>query len=215
MEEPRTRWRQLVRHMGANTSVFSGEELEVYEGCTCLSASEVVKLRDKFVALGGAVGLGTESPVKVTMASVLEQVELRNNPFGRLLCEIFSSEEPGTPSFGDLNFDEYVDIYNCMSPRASLDIKMQTAFRMYDFDGNGYLTDEDLQQVLITIATPPQKVEGVQPKPLLGDGEVKAIVERVMRQCDIDGNNRLSYAEFCKAVERIPEFAQKFRIYIQ
>ena len=32
---------------------------------------------------------------------------------------------------------------------------------------------------------------------------------------DIDGNNRLSYAEFAKVIGRIPDFEVKFRIYIQ
>ena len=35
-----------------------------------------------------------------------------------------------------------------------------------------------------------------------------------MRDCDIDGNNRLSYAEFSKVVTRIPDFIPKFRVYI-
>ena len=32
---------------------------------------------------------------------------------------------------------------------------------------------------------------------------------------DIDGNSRLSYAEFSKVLGRIPDFETKFRIYIQ
>ena len=59
------------------------------------------------------------------------------------------------------------------------------------------------------IATTPKKKE------LLTESEIKDIVERVMRDCDIDGNSRLSYAEFSKVLGRIPDFETKFRIYIQ
>ena len=96
-----------------------------------------------------------------------------------------------------------------MSPRASKEVKTQTAFRLYDFDGNGYLTREDIADLLKLIATMKNA------KVLLTDDEIKDIVDRVMRDCDIDGNNRLSYAEFAKVLGRIPDFVSKFRIYIQ
>ena len=116
----------------------------------------------------------------------------------------------GYPQYGDLTFDEYVDLYNVMSPRASKEIKMQTAFRLYDYDANGYLTAEDITALLKQISTPPGKK-----KPLLEESEMHDVVDRVMRDCDIDGNNRLSYAEFSKVLSRIPDFPVKFRIYIQ
>jgi hypothetical protein len=33
-----------------------------------------------------------------------------------------------------------------------------------------------------------------------------------MRDCDIDGNHRLSYAEFSKVLDRVPGFTTRFRI---
>ena len=43
-------------------------------------------------------------------------------------------------------------------------------------------------------------------------GEVMDIVDRVMRDCDIDGNNRLSYTEFAKVITRVPDFTTKFSL---
>jgi len=225
--------------MGGGQSAFRREDLEVYEACTCLSGAEVLELYEKFTDLGGirekdsttekiVRGAGADLRVssmpadaetgggatggvgrKVKKEKVIMQSELRNNPFKHRLCEIFSSEPAGSETFGDLTFDEFVDLYNVMSPRATKEVKTQTAFRLYDFDANGYLTAEDIALLLRTIATTPKKKE------LLTEAEVKDIVERVMRDCDIDGNNRLSYAEFSKVLGRIPDFEVKFRIYIQ
>ena len=50
-------------------------------------------------------------------------------------------------TWGDLSFDEFVDLYNVMSPRATKEVKTQTAFRIYDFDANGYLTADDIAQL--------------------------------------------------------------------
>ena len=179
----------------------------MYEACTCLSGAEVLELYEKFVDMGGirekqsatekiVRGAGADLRVssmpadaetgggpaggiglKVKKEKVIAQSELRNNPFKHRLCEIFSSEPAGSAAYGDLSFDEYVDLYNVMSPRASKEVKTQTAFRLYDFDGNGYLTPEDIALLLKTIATTPKKKE------LLTEKEVKDIVERVMRDC--------------------------------
>ena len=117
-------------------------------------------------------------------------------------------------TWGNLSFDEYVDMYNCLSPRASKEVKMQTAFRMYDFDDNGYLTNEDLEWLVRTLATPPPRKSGEERPCLFAQDEMNDIVERVMRDCDVDGNHRLSYAEFSKVLGRIPDFPQKFTIAI-
>merc|ERR1711939_1006774 len=101
------------------------------------------------------------------------------------------------PNYGDLSFDEFVDLYNVMSARAKVDVKMLTAFRIYDYDGNGYLTIEDVMELVKMISTPPKK------DPLLEPKEMQDICDRVMRDCDIDGNNRLSFSEFSKVLQRI------------
>jgi len=177
------------------------EEIESYEACTCLVRCEITHLYDKFAAMD------TDEGGTVTMPQLVAQEELRNNPFRHRLCQIFSSEPINSPTSGDLTFDEFVDLYHCLSPRASTDTKMQTAFRMFDFDGNGFLTTEDLEELLLALAKPPRKG-----KCLWARSDVRAICERVMRDCDIDGNGRLSYAEFTKMMSRVTDFHQKFSI---
>ena len=227
--------------MGGGQSSLRREDLEVYEACTCLSGAEILELYEKFTDLGGiraaasssskvvrgygaelrsaaaggdaeAGGAASETMTgkKIKKAAFIKQSEFYNNPFAGRLCEIFSSEEANSDTWGDLTFDEYVDIYNVMSPRATKEVKVHAAFRLYDFDANGYLTHEDIAGLLKTIAKPPGKK-----KELLNDAEIKDIVDRVMRDCDIDGNSRLSYAEFSKVIARIPEFEGNFRVYIQ
>jgi len=209
--------------VGASSGQFTSEELEEYEAVTCLAGSEVIDLHGKFVALGGvkaSAGEGADdaetggvpsSAKKVPLSAMLETEELKNNPFGRRLCEVFSTEPAFSPTWGDLAFDEFVDMYSCLSPRATKEVKMQTAFRMYDFDNNGYLTTEDLEWLLKTLSTPPPK-KGKERSCLFKPEEINDIVERVMRDCDVDGNHRLSYAEFSKVLSRIPGFCTKFSI---
>ena len=87
--------------------------------------------------------------------------------------------DESSPQYGDLTFDEFVDMYNCLSPHAPLDVKMQTAFRLYDFDNNGYLTKEDIAMLLKTITFVPPKGE----EELLDNETRENIIERVMKDC--------------------------------
>ena len=226
--------------MGIGASAFTRAELEVYEECTCLTAAEIIELYAKFKSLGGkrakdeadekvVRGAGGEARLSMsnveaggatsttkaddgllaTKQAICDQAELRNNPFRFRLCEIFTSCDAKDPHYGALSFDEYVDLYNVMSPRAPKEDKMKTAFRLYDYDGNGYLTPDDITALLKQLSTTPKG------RDLLTEKEMHEIVERVMRDCDIDGNNRLSYQEFSKVLNRIPDFQAKFRVYIQ
>ena len=67
----------------------------------------------------------------------MEQPELLN-PFAAQLCAAFTSDESGA---GALSFEDYVDLYAALS-KASFDTKARAAFRMYDFDGDGFLSEE-------------------------------------------------------------------------
>ena len=187
-----------------------------------------------------------ETGRRVTRAAVMAQPEFKHNPLKGRLCQIFTSVvDESSPQYGDLTFDEFVDMYNCLSPHAPLEVKMQTAFRLYDFDNNGYLTKEDIAMLLKTITFVPPKGE----EELLDNETRENIIERVMKDCtraaahtleepgqlslpiphhyhcshphpptqragDIDGNNRLSYAEFSKVLLRMPDFRANFTVHI-
>lgn len=117
--------------MGATSSYFSKEELESYEACTCLLAGEVEVLYTRFRNLegrrdgarkGDAAGqpdnveggkVDGREGIKVKLEKLLEEPELRNNPFRVRLCQVFSTEPVGSPTWGDLSFDEFVDLFNC------------------------------------------------------------------------------------------------------
>ena len=57
-------------------------------------------------------------------------------------------EDPSGDTYGDLDFDEFVDLYNALSPKAKKETKIQTAFRLYDSNMDGYLDPADLKQLL-------------------------------------------------------------------
>ena len=157
-------------HMGGGQSVLTTRDLETYEACTCLNSGEVLDLLAKFKRCGGLKAPEIEetktyntlrvvtrhrskagrpnsaADKRASVKAITAQPELANNPFRYRLAEIFSSD-----GSGGLYFEEFVDLYHNMSARAPLKDKIHTAFRVYDFDRDGYIMHEDLEKLLVTL----------------------------------------------------------------
>ena len=166
---------------------------------------------------------------KVTKAKVCDLPEFDNNPFAPRLCEIFSSD-----GSGDLSFDELLDLFHALSPKAEREVKILTAFRAYDFDGDGYLNAEDISTLIRTTTVVTKKNTGsiaeshiaggggadlegggIKEKRALAKDVLADVVDHVMRECDLDGRGRLSFHEFKRVMDRFPDVEAKLSVQLQ
>jgi len=165
--------------------------------------------------------------VRVRKAQVCDLPEFDNNPFAPRLCEVFSSD-----GSGDLYFDELLDLFHALSPKAEREVKVLTAFRVYDFDGDGYLDDQDISTLIRTTTkkTPNAITDGhvaggggadiedgggAKKKGELTKDVLADVVDHVMRECDLDGRGRLSFHEFKRVMDRFPDVEAKFSVQLQ
>lgn len=167
---------------------------------------------------------------KATKAKVCDLPEFDNNPFAPRLCEIFSSD-----GSGDLFFDELLDMFHALSPKAEREVKVLTAFRVYDFDGDGYLNAEDISTLIRTTTVVTKKNTGsiaeshiaggggadledgggAKEKRALAKHVLADVVDHVMRECDLDGRGRLSFHEFKRVMDRFPDVEAKLSVQLQ
>ncbi|CAH0724534.1 unnamed protein product, partial [Brenthis ino] len=135
-----------------------------------------------------------------TIAVPVEEIEklpeLKENPFKRRICQVFSHD--GT---GNLTFEDFLDMMSVFSEAAPRDIKAWYAFRIYDLDDDMYIGREDL----------------LEATRLLTKGELQAqerdeIVASVLDEADVDGDGRLSFMDFEHVVVRAPDFLSTFHI---
>ncbi len=122
--------------------------------------------------------------------------ELTLNPFVLRFCEIFS--EDGS---GNLRFDEFLNFLSSMSEAAPREVKAQTAFRLYDFDNDGFISPDDVKKA-VNLLTDNQ----------LTDDDLEIVASRVMGEVDLDGDRLLSFEELNRILEQIPDFKYLFNI---
>ena len=119
------------------------------------------------------------------------------NPFADRMCQTFS--EDGS---GDMTFEDFLDMMSVFSEGATRDVKASYAFRIYDFDGDGYLGEKDLFQTVKMLVGSNN----------LSQSQLEQVVSQILAESDLDGDQRLSYVEFEHVVSRAPDFGNTFRI---
>lgn len=189
--------------MGNKVTAFSEEQLEAYQDCTFFTRKEILRIFKRFKELSpkrvpSDMKNGKAKKCRIPYTELELLPELRENPFCERICQVFS--EDGS---GDMNFDDFLDMFSVFSEAAPRDIKCIYAFKIYDFDGDNFLDDLDLQNTLRCLT-----------RNELTEDEIAFIVEKVIEEADLDDDNMLSYIEFEHVISRSPDFLNTFHIRI-
>merc|ERR1711977_600457 len=195
---------------------FTKEDLAEYEACTNLTRDEVLQLWTKFIEVdsdGGSNEGADPLTKRLNKDSVKSIPELANNPFTPRLVDIFSERGDET-----LTFDEFVDLFSVFSSRAPKEEKIKVAFRMYDFDDNGFIDPVDLEMVIETML----KLADDDDKERLSEEERICIIQKVITEGDPSVTEedqqkhgwqnvgQISCHEFERIMQRVPDFESKF-----
>ncbi|KAM7252652.1 hypothetical protein ACFE04_008161 [Oxalis oulophora] len=120
--------------MGNTSSMLTQYDIEeVQEHCTnVFSQQEIISLYQRFCQLdrnGGGF---------ISAEEFLSLPEFAVNPLSHRLF----------PMLDGLNFKEFVAFLSAFSPRATLQHKIEFIFKVYDSDGNGKVSFNDMLDVL-------------------------------------------------------------------
>jgi len=183
--------------------VFTSEQLDEYQDCTFFTKKDILRLYKRFYSLNPAkvptnMQGNRASIVALTFEEVEKIPELKENPFRRRICEVFSED-----GCGNLTFDDFLDMFSVFSEMAPLQLKLKYAFRIYDFDGDEFLGRLDLEQMIRSLT-----------RDELNNEELEFIITRIIEEADLDGDEQISYAEFEHVVSRSPDFIRTFHIRI-
>lgn len=102
------------------------------------------------------------------------------NPLAKRLVAMFEKD-----SEGRINFRSFARGLSVLGERASLDVRIPALFRIYDYDGDGFITGEDIKTV-VTMATGSE----------LPEGAIEDLVRQTIESTDKDGDGKISLDDF-------------------
>ncbi|KAJ9498628.1 Calcineurin subunit B [Exophiala xenobiotica] len=111
--------------------------------------------------------------------------QVSSNPLATRMIAIFD-EDGG----GDVDFQEFVLGLSAFSAKGHKEEKLKFAFKVYDIDRDGYISNGELFIVL-------KMMVGSN----LKDQQLQQIVDKTIMEADKDGDGKISFEEFTQMVE--------------
>ncbi|XP_043558822.1 calcium and integrin-binding protein 1-like [Chiloscyllium plagiosum] len=140
----------------------------------------------------------TRRTVRSPMQQMIQINELKANPFKRRICRIFSTSKLNN---GSISFEDFLDMFSAFSEAAPADVKAEYAFRILDFNDNGTIDRSDLIKFLTLIT-------GNEVHKILNETEMGIIIDMIMEDIDMDGDERINLSEFHHIASKMPDFAR-------
>jgi serine/threonine-protein phosphatase 2B regulatory subunit len=91
---------------------------------------------------------------------------------------------------GDVDFQEFVSGLSAFSSKGNKEQKLRFAFKVYDIDRDGYISNGELFIVL-------KMMVGNN----LKDQQLQQIVDKTIMEADLDNDGKISFEEFTRMVE--------------
>lgn len=107
---------------------------------------------------------------------------------------------------GSISFNEYVIGISTLSSKTSHEEKMKFSFAVYDFDGDGFVSSEDLTAVLAGILREHDLI--------INKSEIDEIVEITMKEATPEIPGKISYTEYHKLMSVRPHLLAHFTLNI-
>lgn len=148
------------------------------EMATNFDAEEIKRLGKRFKKLD------LDNSGSLSVEEFMSLPELQQNPLVQRVIDIF--DEDGN---GEVDFKEFIQGVSQFSVKGDKESKLRFAFRIYDIDNDGYISNGELFQVL-------KMMVGSN----LKDAQLQQIVDKTILFADKDQDGRINFEEFCQIV---------------
>lgn len=102
-----------------------------------------------------------------------------------------------------MTFDDFLDMLNVFSENAPREVKIYYAFKIYDFDGDHFITTYDIEQTTAALT-----------RNELTPEEIAVVCDKVIEEANNDDDGKVSLSEFQQVISRAPDFLSTFHVRI-
>jgi len=157
--------------MGNEISLLKDVEID-------FEPEEIRKLLTKFKKLD------LDDSKSVSINELMSIPVLQSNPLVQRVIDIFDEDQNG-----EVDFKEFIQGVSQFSVKGDKSSKLRFAFKIYDMDGDGYISNGELFQVL-------KMMVGSN----LKDTQLQQIVDKTILFADKDEDGKINFEEFCEVV---------------
>ncbi|XP_073424750.1 calcium and integrin-binding protein 1 isoform X1 [Dendrobates tinctorius] len=188
--------------MGGSQSQLSKQLLNEYQELTYLTKQEILLAHKRFSEMIQKENRSNIESARVPKEKFLTLPELKANPFRYRICQVFSTAEQADDS---MSFEDFLDMLSAFSDSATLEVKSHYAFRIFDFDGDGALSETDLEMLV-------NHLTGEEQDSKLSKNEMRQLIANILEESDIDKDGTINHSEFQHVISRSPDFVSSFKI---
>ncbi|KAG6375057.1 hypothetical protein JVT61DRAFT_3839 [Boletus reticuloceps] len=142
------------------------------------TSAELERLKKRFMKLD------SDGSGSIDREEFLQIPQIASNPLASRMIAIFDEDGGGT-----VDFQEFVGGLSAFSSRGGREEKLRFAFKVYDVDRDGYISNGELFLVL-------KMMVGNN----LKDQQLQQIVDKTIMEGDHDRDGKLSFEEFAQMV---------------
>mmetsp|Transcript_8543 Transcript_8543/g.11534 ORF Transcript_8543/g.11534 Transcript_8543/m.11534 type:complete len:184 (-) Transcript_8543:47-598(-) len=173
-----------------NASGLTQEDIADLQVTSNFTEDELKRLYRRFKKLD------TDGSGTLTTDEFLSVPELAGNPLLERVIAIFDKNKDD-----EIEFKEFISALSTFSEKGNKEGKLRFAFQVYDMDGDGYISNGELFQVL---------------KMMVGDNlddtQLQQIVDKTILEADKDKDGKISFDEFVQMIENTDEIDKKMTI---
>merc|ERR1712007_302982 len=170
----------LTDWSGYNRLLNMGNENSLpLEMCSHFDPDEIARLGKRFKKLD------LDNSGSLSVDEFMSLPELHQNPLVQRVIEIFDQD-----GNGEVDFREFIEGVSQFSVKGDKTLKLKFAFKIYDVDKDGFISNGELFTVL-------KMMVGNN----LKDSQLQQIVDKTIVYADKNGDGKINFEEFCAVVE--------------
>ncbi|KAJ8717148.1 hypothetical protein PYW08_005547 [Mythimna loreyi] len=178
--------------------------LEDYAALTYLTKGEILYLMKKFYSIDPEK-IKNNYHHRFRREDIVNKFcVLKNNPFQDRIFKVFSSKDDDCFSFEDL-----VDLCSAMSAGCPPEVKSAWAFRIFDLDDDGQITEKDIGKIVDRLTRSVVDNRITNNNRIDRDSKLK-IAKVILDEINLDKSGGIGLNEFKLIMARQPEFPTSF-----
>mmetsp|Transcript_10790 Transcript_10790/g.15802 ORF Transcript_10790/g.15802 Transcript_10790/m.15802 type:complete len:187 (+) Transcript_10790:161-721(+) len=181
--------------MGNKQTRVRRAELKKLNDQTHFTLAEINELFEQFKNISSSI----EDDGLIDVDEFRDALGLKDSLMVRRMFKLFDGDNNGT-----IDFREFIVGLSVFNEKATMEEKLKFSFKIYDFDGDGHISKDELQKMV--------EASLIEADMNLPEETLKELVNNTFAEADKDGDGQISFEEYRSLVQEHPNMLNNMNI---